>query len=113
MKLSNKQKQELEAIRYFIPSWVTFDPITDKDIETFFAWSDRGIKLKINVMSMERTGLHALYYGKKYRDLQITSYLEDWGTYMNAWSFDEMPLNIVEYIAKRINKPAILEAYNA
>ena len=111
MKLSKKQRDELAAIEYFIPSWVEFEPVTDYDIERFFAWSDKGVKLDINLLSPPWTGLHALFYGKKYRDLQITSYLEDWGNTMNAWSFNEMPKDVAAYIAKRMDKPAIMECY--
>ena len=64
MKLSKKQRDELAAIEYFIPSWVEFEPVTDYDIERFF-----------------------------------------------AWSFNEMPKDVAAYIAKRMDKPAIMECY--
>jgi len=111
MRLSKKQSDELEAVKYFIPGWVAFDQITDEDIQNFFSWSDSGTPLGINPLRAPWSGLHALYYGKKYRDLHITSYLEDWGTVLNAWSFDEMPESVVRYIAKRMKKPEIIKFY--
>jgi hypothetical protein len=41
MKLSNKQKLDLESIIYFIPSYYKEIPITDLDIEKFFGNSDK------------------------------------------------------------------------
>lgn len=112
MRLSRKQQLELDAIKYFIPGWVDFQPITEKDIEQFFAWSDRGVPLPINPNLKPLTGLHALYFGKRYRDLHITTFLDDWGNTLLAWDFQEFPRNVAEYLSKRMNKPAIMEAYN-
>lgn len=75
MKLTNKQRQELQAIKYLIPEWCEFQPITDDDLKTFFDWSDKGIKYELKPMEM--SGLAALHYGKQYRDLHITTYRED------------------------------------
>jgi len=41
MKLTNKQKTDLETILYFIPEVCNNIKITDKDIERFFEYSDQ------------------------------------------------------------------------
>lgn len=110
MKLSNKQAIEIKVLRYWIPSDVKFKRITDKQITDFFLWSDRGRPHGRNVLT-DRDGFCALFWAKNRRDLQISSYLEDWGETIMAWDFDEMPQYIVEDIAKRMRKPAIIECY--
>lgn len=108
MKLTTKQAKELKVLRYWIPGNWKHQHITQKQISDFFAWSDRGVAHNRNVIS-DNDGFTALYWAKNRRDLQIQSYLEDWGFTMNAWSFSEMPNYIREDIAKRMRKPAILE----
>lgn len=112
MRTTGKQRSELVAIKYFVPSWVSFDEITDNDVERFFAWSDKGKPLGENVMSPPWTGIKALYWGKKYRDLHITTYLEDWGETLTAWDFREFPRDVAEYLSKRMGKPGIMSAYD-
>jgi hypothetical protein len=107
MKLSQKQQRELQILKWWKPSNVKWGYITKKQIEDFFAWSDKGIKHGRNPMT-DRDGFSALYWAKNRRDLQIQSYLEDWGSIMNAWSFTDMPLEVKEDIAKRMSKPAIV-----
>lgn len=110
MKLTNKQRRELRILKWWKPSAIKWGRITDKQLQDFFAWSDRGIPHGRNVMN-ERDGFCALYWAKNRRDLQIQSYLEDWGDTMNAWSFTGIPREVKEDIAKRINKPKILDYY--
>lgn len=109
LKLSRKQRRELDVLFYWVPSNCAFRRITAKQVLDYFAWSDKGIPHGRNVMA-NRDGFCALYWAKNRRDLQITSYLEDWGSTMNAWSFTGMPRLVVEDIARRMNKPAILVA---
>lgn len=107
MKLTNKQRKELAVIKYFIPSWVKFDPITDADIEAFLAWSDRGIKYHIKPLVND--GLAALHYGKQYRDLQITSWkqgIED-GILTKSEILSDLPDDIVPQIEKAIGGAAL------
>lgn len=110
-KLSSKQERELKILRYWIPSNFKHKRITAKQVNEFFAWSDRGIAHGRNTLS-DNDGFCALFWAKNRRDLQISSYLEDYGSTMNAWSFDEMPRYIVEDIAKRMKKPSIIEKYS-
>jgi hypothetical protein len=42
MKLTNKQKIDLETILYFIPENMKTIKITDSDIQKFFEFSDEG-----------------------------------------------------------------------
>lgn len=108
MKLTSKQRNELKILRYWIPSNLAHKRLTQKQVDKFFAWSDKGIKHGENIISPPWTGFKALYWAKNRRDLQIASYLEDWGSTMNAWSFDDMPKHIRIDIAKRMKKPAII-----
>jgi hypothetical protein len=110
MRLTRKQVKELEVVRWFIPTNGTFMDITNDDIERYFAWSDRGVgseELHREALHTN-TGLSALYWGKQRRDLQITSYLEDWGRTCTAVDFMDEPVAIVEHLAKAMGKPAIL-----
>lgn len=115
MKLSRKQERELKILRYWIPSNYSHKRITQKQVDDFFAWSDRGKPHGRNVLGVSRDnkadGFTALYWAKNRRDLQIASYKEDWGNTVSAWTFDEEPRYIVEDIAKRLKKPAILECW--
>lgn len=119
MKLTGKQRKELEIIKWFIPANCSFEEITDEDIERFFAWSDRGegaSELRQIIAPLQKqakmSGLAALYWGKQRRDLQITSYLEDWGATCNAYDFVDEPEVVAEYLAKRLKKPQIMEAWH-
>ncbi len=110
MKLTSKQQRELDVIKYYIPSNCSFGWITDEDISTFFQWSDRGISYKQNPL-VERDGFCALYWGKQRRDLQVTSYLQDWGNTANVYDFTNEPRFLVEYLAQVMKKPVILEVW--
>jgi hypothetical protein len=108
MKLSPKQAREIDILRYWVPESGNFDGLTDEDIRAYFDWSDKGVAHGRNVMT-GRDGFCALFWAKNRRDLQITSYLEDWGDTLNAWSFTEIPFVVRKDITKRMRKPAILE----
>lgn len=92
MKLSTKQQADLASIKYFTPSWCDFAPIADEDIETFFAWSDKGIPYTVNEDN-KLSGLAALHYGKQYREVHIAMYKEDINNGKNAkWQIlNDMP----------------------
>lgn len=110
MILSNRQKKEIRVIKYYMPSWCTFDEVTNQDIVTFFNWSDRGIPYVINEGN-KLSGLGSLHYGKKYRDLHVNFYKEGWGESISALDLSEEPDFIVEYLCKALNKPAIDDFY--
>ena len=57
------------------------------------------------------TGLAALYWGKNRRDLQITSYKEDYGNYITSYDFVEEPRLIAQFIATRLKKPGIMDVW--
>lgn len=115
MKLTAKQRKELVVLKHFIPANCTFRPITDDDIACYFAWSDKGIgKADVERLVGEEgrqrsfSGLAALYYAKRYREVAVAGYMEDWGTYCNAMDFVDEPREVAEYVAKAINKPAVM-----
>lgn len=106
-RLTSKQQRELRILKWWKPSNVKWEAITRKQIADFFAWSDRGIPHGRNVLS-GKDGFCALYWAKNRRDLQIASYLEDWGDTTNPFSFIGVPLEVRQDIAKRMNEPSIL-----
>jgi len=83
MKLSPKQEKELKVWKYFMPPSMTSIPITDKDVENFFEWSERGLhKDKLNKGGMEgngsvRTGFDALFQGKRWAGRRIHEIYEE------------------------------------
>lgn len=115
--LTANQKKEIEIIKYFIPTNIQHQPITDKDIKAFYDWSDRGIgeeAIKQQATGLRvgtYTGLAALYWGKNRRDLQITSYKEDYGNYITSYDFVEEPRLIAQFIAQRLKKPGIMDVW--
>jgi hypothetical protein len=110
MKRSTKQQVEFAILMWWIPENYEYRPITDKDVDDFFAWSDRGVPHGRNILS-DHDGFCALYWAKNRRDLQITTYLEDWNYIIGVWDFDEEPPYIVKDIAKRLKKPVLLQCY--
>ena len=103
MKLTNKQRNDLEVIKYFIPPNLKNQDISDKDIEMFFEYSDqwkhKGIcKTLVDysrfMKDSEKVGtytlsdlrwLEALLQGKRWRGIHIHEMYEpaitDWGRY--------------------------------
>lgn len=55
MKITEKQKKDLETIIYFIPESMRNIQIKDKDIEKFFEYSDSG-KHKQEIASIPTQG---------------------------------------------------------
>jgi hypothetical protein len=105
MKLSNRQQLDLDTVMYYYTSHVV---PTEDDIESYFAWSDRGKKAFI---TRDTPGAERLRTGKTYRDLQVTSYIEDWGKYITATDLAEEPEFICRWLAKVMNKPGIYTAW--
>lgn len=80
MKITEKQKKDLETIIYFIPESMRNIQIKDKDIEKFFEYSDSG-KHKQEIASIPTQGsftwLWALIQGKRWRGIHMEQY-EQW-----------------------------------
>ena len=66
MKLTKSQQKDLETINYF-----NFDKglYTEEDVESFFAYSERGIKPQI-----ETRGYKTLLQGKRWRGIHMQMY---------------------------------------
>lgn len=115
MRLTSKNQKELRLIRYYIPDFMLDIDIDDESIKTYFDWSDRGIgkkEVEERIADENRTkkftGLSALYFGKRYRDLAVTSYLEDWGDTCTSSDFVDEPKEVAEFLSKAMNKPGII-----
>lgn len=114
-KLTNKNRNEMKILTYHMPAFLKDAEITPEDAKTYFDWSDRGVgakEVEARVFDENRTksftGLSALYFGKRNRDLAITSYKEDWGTTCTAGDFTDEPREVVEFVSKAIGKPRLL-----
>lgn len=106
MKLSKKQRLDLDICLYY--SAGDAEP-TEEDIAAYFAWSDRGDKA---FLTRKTPGTLRIRWGKTHRDLQVTSYLEDWGKYITAVDLaTEEPEFICEWLSKVMNKPAIISMW--
>lgn len=101
MKLTKNQQLDLDTILYYYTSEV--EP-TEDDIKAYFAWSDKGDK---SFIERKTPGAERLKAGKKYRDLQVTSYKEDWGKYITVTDLAEEPEFICKWLSKVMKKPAI------
>jgi len=77
MNLTSGQKKDLETITYFIPNACKDWVITDKDIEDYFAYSDRGIKRGDEESMQVKDGYHALLEGKRWRGIHAHEIYEE------------------------------------
>ncbi len=118
MRLTNKNHKELRVLKHYTPQMLRDVEIDDESATLYFDWSDRGIgkalietRIAHESRSKRFTGLSALYYSKRYRDLAITSYLADWGDTLLVWDFEDEPREIAEFVAKAMNKPSIMEVW--
>lgn len=106
MRLTSKQQRELTVIKYFVPGWVKFDPITDENIETFFAWSDRGKEYNLEIIKGQPVlnGLSALHYGKQWREVSIKTWRDDIedGIITKGEILHDMPDDVALYIEKAL-----------
>ena len=74
MKLSKKQQQDIDCIKYFIPEQWKDIQISDEDIEDFLNYSDKGIKIKRPIYLADKkevTGYDALLEGKRWRGIHM------------------------------------------
>jgi hypothetical protein len=75
MKLSNRQKADLESILFFIPADMKNIPITENDITHFLALSERGLGTNSGKFA-SGSGTSALIQGKRWREWHMRSYEE-------------------------------------
>lgn len=73
MKLSNKQKSDLEVTMYFIPKAMENIPVIDSDIQMYFEWSDNG-KHKDKIDTYKMDGFNSLVQGKQWRGIHMGMY---------------------------------------
>jgi hypothetical protein len=74
MNLTNRQKKELSCLKFFIHPYFKSIKITEKDIENYFKWSERGKKPTIQSYTK---GFQALQNSKTWRDYHFKSWKED------------------------------------
>jgi hypothetical protein len=77
--MTEKQRQDLETIEYFIPKALSHINVTDKDRQMFLEYSERGLhkdKIKGSVFASDFTGLDALCEGKRWRGVHMRMYEE-------------------------------------
>lgn len=124
MKLSQKQREDLDSALYFAPTNCFYKEVTNEDIKRYFDMSDKGIgKKEIEYQlakenqekagrNIKYSGLAKIIHGKRNRDLQITSYLEDWGNGISFVDFDSEPEQVVKFISRSMKKPAIMMSWH-
>lgn len=113
MKLTNKNRRELEVLRHYMLAHMKHIPLPDEAIEAYFDWSDRGNRRFLAEASAEiNSGVAgpytALLAGKRLRDLQVTSFRRDWGDLINEHDFVDEPDSVAQFLAKALRKPEIL-----
>jgi len=104
-RLSEKQKKDLECIKWFIPDLLKSVVITEQDERDFLKVSERGIK----PLNMSK-GLCALLEGKRYRGMNIHELWEEsfnaldgsWGGYIDL--LEGMPRCVVDFIKREMFK---------
>lgn len=115
MKLTNKNCREIEILEMFKPAMFHNIPITDNDIKRFFDYSDRGRgkdeytkRIANETQTKKYTGLSAMHWAKRNRDLTVRMWEEDWGSTLNAYSFVPDTRPMAEFASKSLHKLAIL-----
>lgn len=71
MRLTDRQKDDLETILYFVPSQMSKVPVTNEDITAFFDYSERGVKRGDEKDNRKIDGYHVLLEGKRWRGIHI------------------------------------------
>lgn len=109
MRLTEKQKNDLETIEYFIPSHCDWEKRNEKSIKMFFEYSDQGKHKDIAsihaYLPEGRTYFHALVWGKKRRGIHIhelwePAILEGTITYYEL--VQDLPISVVKFMQKEI-----------
>lgn len=111
MRLSNKQQKELRIIEHFVPNYVKFPEPTERDIEDFFAFSDRGEKRREINRNRPFNGYDRLMWGKNRREVTVSMWREDWGYILTAMDFLDEPREFAEFASKALSKPGIMELW--
>jgi hypothetical protein len=79
--MTNKQRNDIECIKYFIPEVCRAVSITDEDIKMFLEYSDKGLhKDKVGEWQhgeQYRNGFNALIQGKRWRGIHIHEMYEE------------------------------------
>lgn len=100
MKLTKKQKADLETMMWFLPDTITTKP-TEDDIKSFFDFSERGIRPK-----EETEGYKVLLEGKRWRGIHIGMYEEGILDLSVPYIVlvGGMPRSVVDFIKKNMFK---------
>lgn len=119
MKLTHKQSEDLKACLYFVPmnckDWI--EEITDDDIASYFAWSDKGRGDFVDRSGWtsggdnigKTKGATVIKWGKTYRELFVTDMLRDLDSIIYIWELarddPELPLLVVRALgAQRLKQ---------
>lgn len=100
-KLTNKQKYELSIL-----GWFADKPFNDKDVQVFFERSTKGLHKSVKWED------NPVMVAKVRRDIQVKYWMEDWGDTLNAWSFIDEPQHIAEWVAKTLDREAVIMAWH-
>lgn len=74
MKLNKKKQDELKLWEFFIPKSCEFKPKTNRDVEMFFEWSEKGMHREDTepfIKGQVNTYFQALKMGKKYAGVNM------------------------------------------
>jgi len=101
MKLTKKQLNDLETIKFFIPSQLKKIKISNSDIVAFFDFSERGISPK-----KETEGFNLLKQGKNWRGIHMEMYEEGVldGSMPYCVILEDMPRVVVDFIKREMFK---------
>jgi len=121
--MTKKQERELKVWEYFIPDHLKILPKTERDVEMFFEWSERGMHKDLAnpfpAQLKEQEGFtyfQALVAGKQWAGRHIhemwePSYLSSDGSWMGYYWLvggypdeEPMPKEVVDFIKKEMFK---------
>jgi len=109
---TKKQRNDIECIKYFIPSNCKYPPITEKDEEMFLGWSERGLHKEME-SEYKMDGFNALVQGKRWRGIHIHEMWEPgvldgiisyWDLLGGYDSKEIMPRVVVDFMKKEMFK---------
>lgn len=103
MKLTSKQKIDLETIRYFIPNQMKDIHILESDIVKFFEYSDKWMH-KWEISRSDRSYFKALIEWKRWRGIHIWMY-EEWimdGSVPYIEILSGIPESVKNYLKKEM-----------
>ena len=110
MRITKRQKDDLECVKWFIPDWVDWQESTEKDEKSFLEYSERGLhKDKINHFFYKqkwRDGFNALIQGKRWRGIHVKELWEKGaveGTIGKYEIMESLPAVVARYVAKEWN----------